>query len=73
MPAKGSVLRLLFPMRCTDYSPLPLPCLRRTVWAFAGQSAYALRLSGRGRRPGRASLRPPPKLDVQFSRIQLSR
>jgi hypothetical protein len=26
MPAKGSVLRLLFPMSRTDYSPLPLPC-----------------------------------------------
>jgi len=44
MPRTGSVLRLPFPMRCTDYSPLPLPCLRRTVWAFTGHSAYACRL-----------------------------
>jgi hypothetical protein len=44
MPTKGSVLRLLFPMSRTDYSPLPLPCLRRTVWAFTGHSACACRL-----------------------------
>jgi len=44
MPATGSVQRLPFPMRRTDYSPLPLPCLRRTVWAFTGQSARASRL-----------------------------
>ena len=29
-------------------------------------------LAGRRRRPGGAGLRPPPKLDVRFSRIQLS-
>jgi hypothetical protein len=44
MPRTGSVLRLLFPMSCNDYSPLPLPCLRRTVWAFTGRSACACRL-----------------------------
>ena len=44
IPKTGSVLRLLFPMSRTDYSPLPLPCLRRTVWAFTGHSARACRL-----------------------------
>jgi len=31
-------------MSRTDYSPLPLPCLCRTVWAFAGRTACACRL-----------------------------
>jgi hypothetical protein len=44
MPRTGSVQRLPFPMSRTDYSPLPLPCLRRTVWAFTGRSASACRL-----------------------------
>ena len=44
MPRTGSVQRLPFPMSRTDYSPLPLPCLRRTVWAFTGHSACACRL-----------------------------
>src|SRR5882762_4159833 len=44
VPRTGPVLRLPFPMSRTDYSPLPLPCLRRTVWAFTGRSACACRL-----------------------------